>query len=151
MKLFKIFTGILLFVFFVACKQKNSSKKVKQHFDKSLNIQELTGSYVWNFKVGITKQTATHTFYRDSIIFQMQGAVYSTLYTMIKIQYEQKPNKWIGRDDKNNFYAMFIKKDTDSEIYIYKKKCKTFKEAEDFKLPEMDDQKNHGWNIYQKK
>ena len=147
----KCYTYIFLIFFLVtSCKEKTKGNK-KHWVEVPVDIEKLKGSYVWHFEVTQIKQTAIHTFYKDSIVFRMEGKVYSTLYTMKKLQCEKDKNKWIGKDKKDNFYAMFIKRPAKDQLIIYKKKCKTFQQAQDLALPKMDDKNNHGWNIYKKR
>ncbi len=111
---------------------------------------EYRGKYVWNFKILFTKQTSIHTFFEDRIEYEMKGKIYSTAYTMKKISYDKKSNKWIGKDEKENVYVLFFKDKTPNSVTIYKHKCKDggLQEAKEFQKPASDTKEDHGWNVY---
>lgn len=111
---------------------------------------EYRGTYVWNFKILFTKQTSIHTFFEDKIEYEMKGKIYSTKYTMKKISYDKKINKWIGKDEKENVYVLFFRDKTANSVTIYKHKCKEggLQEAKEFQKSALDTKEDHGWNVY---
>lgn len=147
----KWFGFILVVLLFSSCAYKNSTEETNKYSDQlkkdSFNYK---GTYKWSFDLMGGKQTSTHTLYSDSIQYKMTGKVYSTNYTIKKLSFEKKENKWIGEDESGIVYVLFFKDKTDSTLTIYKHKCKTngLEEALNFGLPTPNATDDHGWNIY---
>ncbi|PIE50286.1 MAG: hypothetical protein CSA38_03550 [Flavobacteriales bacterium] len=142
--------GSLLFLL-VACAYKSDLKDVEKYeneFSKD-DFQE-RGLYSWKFQLVGKEQTSTHQFFEDSILYKMEGSIYSTEYPMYKLSYEAKEQKWIGKDNKGIVYVLYFKDKTDTSITIYKHKCKKkgLREALDFSYPKPDATTDHGWNVY---
>ncbi len=140
-----LFSVMALFVS-VSCNKENDDEKVKS------DAFEYRGKYVWEFMLDKGKQVSTHTFFAEKIDYQMEGKTYSTKYTMKKISYDKKMNKWIGKDEAGNVYVLFFKNKTENAVTIYKHKCKEggLEEANNFKMPPANSENDHGWNEYTK-
>lgn len=145
---------ILLLLLLISCSQKKQEIDIKKYSHSfAKDTFQIKGTYNWSFQLMGTEQMSIHSFYQDSILYQMKGKVYSTKYPMYKLSYSKKQNKWIGIDQNNVAYALFFKDETDSTLIIYKHKCKTngLEEAINFKFPNPDATEDHGWNMYSKK
>lgn len=129
---------------------KQTIKNEEKLHDDAFDIR---GKYSWTFNLGDHKQTSTNIFYRDSIVYTMDGSVYSTDYTIHKLSYNKKDKRWIGEDDNGTIYLHFFRNKKDSTLTIYKRKCKKdgLKEALEFPIPSDTTNADHGWNIYNKK
>ncbi|MEM6526084.1 MAG: hypothetical protein AAGF85_10100 [Bacteroidota bacterium] len=141
----------MVLVFQISCTHRNTDDQTRKYADLLVKDNlELTGDYYWNFQLMGGTQRSKHSFYRDSIVYKMEGKVYSTDYTMQKLSYDIASNKWIGQDEQGIVYVLFFKYVTDSTISIYKHKCKTkgLEEALSFKIPDADATTDHGWNTY---
>lgn len=150
----KVITVITVFAFMLplpCCSYKNTEEEILKYADK-LRSDELTlsGNYYWSFQLMGGKQLSTHKFYPDSIVYRMEGKVYSTDYTMRKLSYQASINKWIGEDQDKIVYVLFFRDKTDSTVTIYKHKCKSngLQEAINFGVPDDDATEDHGWNVY---
>ncbi len=134
-----------------SCSYKSSQEDLLKHADAlSHDVFTLQGDYHWDFTLMGGTQHSTHTFYADSITYNMEGKVYATEYTMHKLSYDKAVNKWIGLDADSIVYVLFFKEKTDSTIMMYKHKCKDggLEEAINFAFPAPDATDDHGWNVY---
>ncbi|MEL6865708.1 MAG: hypothetical protein AAFP19_14885 [Bacteroidota bacterium] len=147
----KYFLYAAFLTMLISCSHKSSNEEVAkyeaQFQEDEFNLQ---GAYHWDFQLMGSTQESMHTLYADSIGYVMKGKVYSTDYTMKKLSFDRRENKWIGRDGDGIVYVMFFKDPTDSTLTIYKHKCKTngLQEAIAFELPPPDATEDHGWNVY---
>ncbi len=156
MKNENLFKVLILIILFISCSNQdmeNTKNNIKNPKDiENIDTGDLptSGSYSWSFKIVLSEQKSTHTFFSDRIDYKMEGGIYSTKYSMKKISYEKDKGKWIGKDEKGNVYVMFFKDKTENSVTIYKHKCKKggLKEAEDFEKPSADTTDDHGWNVY---
>lgn len=141
----------LIGLLFNSCSYKNSmedNKKYESEFSK--DDFQLKGTYVWDFKLMGVDQKSIHSFYTDSIIYEMKGKIHRTKYPMYKLSYNSKENKWIGQTPDSIVYVMFFKEINDNSMTIYKRKCteEGLKEALEFEFPEDTATEDHGWNTY---
>lgn len=149
-------TRILLWatIFTLASCSFKNTKEQTQRFASQFSQDNLdfNGNFHWNFKLMGGLQESTHTFFSDSIVYNMKGKVYSTTYTMHKLSYNKQSDKWIGQDRDSIVYVLFFKEKTDSTVTLYKHKCKNkgLEEALAFAVPKPDATEDHGWNIYTK-
>ncbi|BDS13599.1 hypothetical protein [Aureispira anguillae] len=142
---------IILGIHLSACTHISSNEEVEKFKEQFHSDQfSLEGDYHWVFQLMGSTQQSVHTFYPDRIVYQMEGTVYSTNYTMQKLSYNKTENKWIGQDENGIVYVLFFKNKTDSTITMYKHKCKTkgVEEAINFGVPKADATEDHGWNVY---
>ncbi len=133
-----------------SCVYKNSKEDIEKYKNELSNDSfNYTGKHSWSFQLTGTKQTSIHTFYPDSISYEMKGKIYNTKYVINKLSYNSEKNKWIGESD-HTVYVLFFKEKTDSTVTIYKHKCKKngLDEAVKFKFPEPNATQDHGWNTY---
>lgn len=150
----KFFIAISLCFLLSSCVRKNSKKeteKLSGYFKK--DSLTLKGTFYWIFNLMGSTQESVHTFYADSIVYQMKGKIYDTKYTMYKLSFDNKLNKWVGQDKDSVVYTLFFKSVTDSSLVLYKRKCKTngLQEAMHFEIPEINATEDHGWNLYTRK
>ena len=134
-----------------SCVYKNSKEDIEKHKNELSNDSfNYSGKHSWSFQLMGTKQTSIHTFYADSIVYEMKGKVHSTKYVINKLSYDSKQNKWIGESPDNTVYVLFFKEKTDSTVTLYKHKCKKggLEEAIKFNIPKPDATNDHGWNTY---
>ena len=146
-----IVVSTLSMLFLMSCSYRNSEQETSKYADRfSHDEVSLSGAYYWSFQLMGGKQLSTHTFYADSIVYSMEGKVYSTDYTMRKLSYEAATGKWIGEDADNVVYVLFFRDKTDSTVTIYKRKCDEagLREAINFGVPAHDATDDHGWNLY---
>lgn len=142
---------VVITLLLMSCSYKNTTKDTAKFANKlKKDTLELRGAYHWNFKLMGALQESIHTFYKDSIVYEMKGKIYSTKYTMQKLSYEHTKKKWIGQDSDKIVYVLFFKNRTDSTVVIYKHKCKNkgIEEALSFTYPKPDATEDHGWNKY---
>ncbi len=147
--LIKNISFLFLAFLMLSCDDDNNS--VNQTDDSLKNDKfNYTGTYLWKFNIMGTEQTSSHTFFADSIQYEMKGEVYTVNYTMNKISYDKLQGKWIGETDDKTVYVLFLKDKTDSTVTLYKHKCASngLQEAIAFDIPADDVTDDHGWNIY---
>jgi hypothetical protein len=133
-----------------SCSHKTTNKEVLE--SKTSFVQDnflYQGKYHWSFNIMGTKQKSYHQFFKDRIEYKMTGKVYSTDYSMKKLSFDKKNNKWIGMDDEGIIYVLFFKDYNNNSVQIYKHKCKKgIQEALEFQTPALNTTKDHGWNVF---
>ena len=96
-----------------SCVYKNSKEDIEKHKNELSNDSfNYSDKHSWSFQLMGTKQTSIHTFYADSIVYEMKGKVHSTKYVINKLSYDSKQNKWIGESPDNTVYVLFFKEKT---------------------------------------
>jgi hypothetical protein len=114
------------------------------------------GLYTWAFDIpGMGKQLSAHTFYADSIRYEMTGNAYTNSYTQQLIAYDATEQRCVTRAGGGGkdgvYFVLFFKDITPVTITIYKKQCDTKEEAMTLPVPDAATKANHGWNIYHRK
>lgn len=135
----------------VSCTYRNTTEDNNKYKEQLSNDAfPFRKTYSWAFKLMGVNQKSIHSFYSDSIVYEMKGKIHSTLYTMYKLSYNSEENKWIGQTSDSIVYVLFFKDVKDKSLTLYKRKCKTegLKEALETKMPSPDTTEDHGWNVY---
>jgi len=142
---------VTIALFLSSCSYKNSKEDIEKHKKEFIyDAFPYQGEYSWSFQLMGSTQESIHTFFADSILYEMKGKIHSTDYPMKKLSFNSKQNKWIGESTDKKVYVLFFKNKTDSTLTIYKRLCKTngLKEALQFTKPKEDATEDHGWNTY---
>ncbi len=122
---------------------------------QTISGMPVIGKYKWEFEIpGSGTQTSVHEFFPGHIQYSMAGPAHSTAYTQNLVAFDPAEQRCItvgsGGDKEGVYFLMFFRYINDEQVTIYKRKCATREEAENFPVPAMDATEDHGWNVYTK-
>lgn len=139
--------------FIIACLAGNLAtcgQPVKKNVATKIPFK---GVYTWAFEIpGMGKQLSVHSFYADSIRYEMTGSAYTNSYTQQLIAYDAVEQRCVtvakGGGKDGVYFVMFFKDVSPAAVTIYKKQCATKEEAMTLPVPDATTKADHGWNIY---
>lgn len=109
------------------------------------------GTYAWTFEIpGYGTQVSSNVFEADQVVYEMEGAAYSTRYTIDRESYDAEEGRWVGKTGNSVYYVMFFKDVTASSVSIYKHQCEARETCYLMARPAADVTADHGWNTYNK-
>lgn len=115
----------------------------------SKDIPNFVGTWSRTYPILGNNFVATYSIDTSKIIYSNQGdGPGNSEYSITFDSFKESDNRWIGHTTENQYYLIFFKDISESNITIYKQKVNNPNDAQTIEIPSEDNQENYGWNTY---
>ncbi len=115
------------------------------------DIPEFVGTWSRVYPILGSDFTAKYIIDTNQIDYSNKGNGPGNAAYIIQFDsYDEGDKRWIGHTDKNQYYLIFFKNITESNITIYKQKVANPNDAQNIPIPSDSNTDNYGWNTYNK-